>query len=40
MLYEKPILDVLKFEVKDVIRTSYDDGTGDNETPAKGDWAS
>ena len=39
MLYEKPILDVLKFEVKDVIRTSYDDGKGDNETPSGGSWA-
>ena len=38
MLYEKPILDVLKFEVKDVIRTSYDDGTDDNETPSSGNW--
>ena len=39
MLYQKPIMEILKFEVSDVIRTSVDDGKGDNETPAGGSWA-
>ena len=39
MTYEKPTLVILELEIKDVICTSIDDGTGDNETPSGGSWA-
>ena len=38
MLYEKPIMEVLRFGLNDVVLTSFDDGTDDNETPSSGNW--
>ena len=38
MFYDKPMIEVLKFEIEDVIRTSNDDGSGGNFTPVPGPW--
>lgn len=36
MSYEKPIMEILKLEIENVVRTSIDDGNGDNKTPVGG----
>lgn len=39
MLYQKPIMEILKLEKEDVVRTSVDNGQDPNFTPSGGSWA-